>query len=168
MGPGPGCRNGGNGPPLVGLRRGEPVGHGIHRSPFRGCTLGSFPWSLPLANLCTEWAVVLAFLGGAVSLVAGALFPPLGQALATVVAPAGGLLLLVLPHGQRLEPGGPAAGHRPLCRVGGLVYGVLILCLWRINRYPDRHLPWPCRWGACAVTLAAAVPSPSTRPSAMT
>ncbi len=37
------------------------------------------------------------------------------------------------------------------------VYGVLILCLWRINRYPDRHLPVALPVGACAVTLAAAV-----------
>ena len=71
--------------------------------PLSGLYFGQFSLVSPLANLCTEWAVVLAFLGGAVSLVAGALFPPLGQALAAVVA-------LPVDYFYWFSPARPAAG----------------------------------------------------------
>lgn len=125
--------------------------------PLSGLYFGQFSLVSPLANLCTEWAVVLAFLGGAVSLVAGALFPPLGQALAAVVA----LPVDYFYWFSRTASGWSLAALRlDIGLYAGwvvFVYGVLILCLWRINRYPDRHLPVALPVGACAVTLAAAV-----------
>ena len=102
--------------------------------PLSGLYFGQFSLVSPLANLCTEWAVVLAFLGGAVSLVAGALFPPLGQALAAVVA----LPVDYFYWFSRTASGWSLAALRlDIGLYAGwvvFVYGVLILCLWRINR----------------------------------
>lgn len=53
--------------------------------PLSGAYFGRFSLAAPLANLLTSWSVTAAFVGGALSVAAGALWLPLGQVLAAVV-----------------------------------------------------------------------------------
>lgn len=117
--------------------------------PLSGLYFGRFSLIAPLANLCTEWAVILAFVGGAVSVLAGAVFLPLGQALAALVA---------LPvdyfywFSQQASGLGLASvdldrGYYALWSL--FAYGILILCLAWPGKGKRPILP-VC---ACAVTL---------------
>ena len=109
--------------------------------PLSGLYFGQFslvsPWptSAPNGRWCwPSWAGRCPWWPGLSS-------PAPGAGAGRGGGPAGGLLLLVLPHGQRLSL---AALRLDIGLYAGwvvFVYGVLILCLWRINRYPDRHLP---------------------------
>ena len=53
--------------------------------PLSALYFGRFSLIAPLSNLLTSWAVALAFLGGMVSVLLGAVVFPLGQALAVLV-----------------------------------------------------------------------------------
>lgn len=57
----------------------------IFTVPLSGVYFGRFSLIAPLANLLTSWSVTAAFVGGALSVAAGALWLPLGQVLAVVI-----------------------------------------------------------------------------------
>lgn len=57
----------------------------IFTVPLSDAYFGRFSLVAPLANLVTNWSVTAAFVGGALSVAAGAVWLPLGQILAAVV-----------------------------------------------------------------------------------
>lgn len=57
----------------------------IFTVPLSGAYFGRFSLVAPLVNLVTNWSVTAAFVGGALSVVLGAVWLPLGQILAAVV-----------------------------------------------------------------------------------
>ena len=70
--------------PVLGLAA-VSLGAMVFTVPLSALYFGRFSLIAPLSNLFTSWAVSLAFAGGILSVLLGALFPPLGQAIGGLV-----------------------------------------------------------------------------------
>lgn len=117
--------------------------------PLSGLYFGRFSLIAPIANLCTSWAVTAAFVGGALSVIVGAVWLPLGQVVALVV---GLPIRFFLWYAQKVSCLGLASvdldrGYYALWAL--FVYGIFLLYLLVPSKRKRPILP-VC---ACVVTL---------------
>lgn len=117
--------------------------------PLSALYFRQFSLIAPVSNLLTAWSVSLAFLGGLVSLVAGALFFPLGALLAKVVGLPIAFFLWYAEQASRLPLAAITREQTYFVLWTGFVYGLLLLYLLVPAREKRPILPL-C---ACVVTF---------------
>lgn len=137
--------------PLVGTAA-VSLGTMLFTVPLSALYFGQFSLIAPLSNLLTAWAVSLAFLGGMLSVAAGALFLPLGQALAAVVGLPIRFFLWYAAEASRLSLAAVGTTSVYFALWAALVYGTVCLYLFFPGRR-SRPLVPVC---VCAVGLCLA------------
>lgn len=146
--------------PLVGTAA-VSLGTMLFTVPLSALYFGQFSLIAPLSNLLTAWAVSLAFLGGMLSVAAGAVFLPLGQALAAAVGLPIRFFLWYAAQASRLTLAAIGTTSVYFALWAALVYGAVCLFLFFPGRGKRPFLPLiVCAAGLC---LAAFLNTQSLR-----
>ena len=113
--------------PVLGLAA-VSLGAMVFTVPLSALYFGRFSLIAPLSNLLTSWAVSLAFAGGMLSVLLGALFLPLGQAIGGLVGLPIRFFLWYAEKASRLSLAAITVDEGYYALWAGFVY--LILCLY--------------------------------------
>lgn len=119
--------------PLVGTAA-VSLGTMLFTVPLSALYFGQFSLIAPLSNLLTAWAVSLAFLGGMLSVAAGAVFLPLGQVLAAGVSLPVRFFFWYSETASRLTLAAVGTTSVYFALWVALVYGTVCLCLFLPGR----------------------------------
>ena len=134
--------------------------------PLSALYFGRFSLIAPLSNLLTGWAVMAAFAGGAVSVLAGALLFPLGQALALLVGLPVRYFLWVAGGLSRVPLAALSLGSVYYILWMGFVY--LLLALWLFVPARGKRPAVPVCAGVIALCLSALLTAGTVRRADMT